>query len=764
MNLLYLINVKISMRYLSITFLLCIVYSNSLFSQEDLPLIIEGTIYELSEDNEQIPLIGANLRWLNAPNGAVTDENGQFLIGRIKATNLLIVSYVGYKSDTVDMADKATLELNLEADLTLSEVLVEHRRKSSEISFVNPIQTTSISEEELCKAACCNLSESFETSPSIDVSITDAVTGTKQIQMLGLAGKYVQISRESIPDIRGLAAISGLTYTPGFWVESIQLSKGTGSVVNGFESLTGQINIELRKPEDEENFYLNLYGNQGGRYEGNLSLKHQFNEKLSTGFLLHGSDRSKRIDHNHDEFLDMPLIQNFIGINRWKYEDQEKGLVAQVGLKLTKTDATSGNRKFDKHHDLYSEDMWGMNNAVDRYEFWTKSGKNFNNKNNSSIGLQLSGLVHDQKTVFGTNEYIGDQKSFYANLLYNQDIGNEKHKIITGISYLWDDVKETAYENQFDRTEHVPGVFAEYIFKPDAKFTLVGGLRGDLHNIYGAQITPRLHLRYAANDQTVFRLVGGKGWRTANIFAEHPGIFASNRQVEIIPFKNNSSELPYGLNPEQAWNMGANVTRTLYLGQREATLSLDYYYTLFQDQIIADLESSSDGRVIFRNQDFNSWGQSAQIQLDAEPIANLDVRLAYRYNYSEAKYGSEIKSTPLNSFHRAFINIAYNLKDSWHFDYTLNFRGKQRIPNTDWLPETYQLDSESPVYFLSNAQVRKIFNDNFELYVGVENIFNYKQENPIIAPFQPFSKNFDASIIYAPIFGRNFYGGLRYKI
>jgi len=753
------------MRYLLLVLLGFGICGNAVFAQEELPLIIEGTIYEMSETNEKVPLIGANLRWLNAPTGAVTDIDGKFLIGRIKSTSLLIVSYVGFKSDTLDMADKATLDLNLEADVNLSEVLVEHRKKSTQISYVKPIQTQNISEEELCKAACCNLSESFETSPSIDVSITDAVTGTKQIQMLGLAGKYVQISRESIPDIRGLAAISGLTYTPGFWVESIQLSKGTGSVLNGFESLTGQINIELRKPEDVDNFYLNLYGNQGGRYEGNLSLKHQFNEKISTGFLFHGSDRSKRIDQNNDEFLDMPLVQNFIGINRWKFEDTEKGFVAQVGLKLTLSDATSGNRQFDKHHDLSSEEIWGMNNKVERYEFWTKSGKNFNNENGSSIGLQLSGLVHDQKTVFGINEYKGDQKSFYANLLYNQNIGSEQHKIITGISYILDDVDETAYGNEYKRTEHIPGIFAEYIFKPNEKLTLVGGIRGDLHNIYGAQITPRLHLRYAVKENSVFRIVAGKGWRTSNVFAEHPGIFASSRNVSIIPSSDSSNDLPYGLNPEKAWNLGANLTQTIFLGQKDATVSLDYYYTRFTDQIIADLESSGHGTVIFRNQDnFNSWGQSAQIQIDVEPINKLDVRIAYRYNYSEAKYGTEIKSTPLNSFHRAFINLAYNLNDSWHFDYTLNFRGKQRIPDTGWLPENLQLDSESPVYFLSNAQVRKIFNENFELYVGVENIFDYKQENPIISSFQPFSKNFDASIIYAPIFGRNFYAGLRYRL
>jgi len=753
------------MRYLLLVLLGFGICGNAVFAQEELPLIIEGTIYEMSETNEEVPLIGANLRWLNAPTGAVTDIDGKFLIGRIKSTSLLIVSYVGFKSDTLDMADKATLDLNLEADVNLSEVLVEHRKKSTQISYVKPIQTQNISEEELCKAACCNLSESFETSPSIDVSITDAVTGTKQIQMLGLAGKYVQISRESIPDIRGLAAISGLTYTPGFWVESIQLSKGTGSVLNGFESLTGQINIELRKPEDVDNFYLNLYGNQGGRYEGNLSLKHQFNEKISTGFLFHGSDRSKRIDQNNDEFLDMPLVQNFIGINRWKFEDTEKGFVAQVGLKLTLSDATSGNRQFDKHHDLSSEEIWGMNNKVERYEFWTKSGKNFNNENGSSIALQLSGLVHDQKTVFGINEYKGDQKSFYANLLYNQNIGSEQHKIITGISYILDDVDETAYGNEYKRTEHIPGIFAEYIFKPNEKLTLVGGIRGDLHNIYGAQITPRLHLRYAVKENSVFRIVAGKGWRTSNVFAEHPGIFASSRNVSIIPSSDSSNDLPYGLNPEKAWNLGANLTQTIFLGQKDATVSLDYYYTRFTDQIIADLESSGHGTVIFRNQDnFNSWGQSAQIQIDVEPINKLDVRIAYRYNYSEAKYGTEIKSTPLNSFHRAFINLAYNLNDSWHFDYTLNFRGKQRIPDTGWLPENLQLDSESPVYFLSNAQVRKIFNENFELYVGVENIFDYKQENPIISSFQPFSKNFDASIIYAPIFGRNFYAGLRYRL
>lgn len=732
----------------------------SRLKKQSLPEIITGQILEEDTNGDVIPVIGANVLWEGAPFGTVTDVDGRFELGRIKRTNMLVVSYVGYDNDTIDLSQRSDLKWMMSGDVILSTVEVTHRAKTSEISFLNPIQTFNVSEDELCKAACCNLSESFETSPAIDVSFTDAVTGTRQIQMLGLAGKYVQITRELIPDIRGLASIYGLTYTPGAWVESLQLSKGAGSVVNGHESMTGQINVELRKPQKKEWFYLNLYGNEGGRYEGNLTLKHKLNENLSTAVLMHGSSRDRRHDRNDDGFMDMPIGRDFLAINRWKYQN-ESGLQGQFGYKISTLQRTSGQTRYDHELDHHSKTIWGSQNETLRHEAWMKIGKVFSELKNQSIGFQLSGAYHEQDLIFGLRDYISDQNNVFANLIFQSDLGSPDHTIRAGATFNWDLIDENFDGVQYDRDEKITGAYGEYTLKSGDQFTAVAGLRADHHNQYGLMWTPRLHLRNAFSESTVVRLVAGKGWRTANIFAENLGMLATGRQVRII---GSETANPYGLNPEIAWNFGANLTQTLDLGRREATLSLDYYYTTFEDQIVADFESDATGTVILANQSEMTEGHSVQAQLDAELLPRFDLRAAYRYNYSEVDFGGESKSLTFTPFHRAFANLAYETENKWFFDVTVNWRGEQRIPNTDWLDIEDRLAEYSDDYWTVNAQVRKIFDDRFELYVGVENLLDYTQENPIINADDPFSSQFDASLIWAPIFGRNVYSGLRYRI
>lgn len=727
-----------------------------------LPRIITGHIFELDKEGERLPIIGANIMWKGAETGVVSDVNGAFEIGRIDLSNQLIISYVGYQPDTVDMSDKATLNWILSNDLVLQEVEVTHRKNTSEISMLDPIQTVNIGEEELCKAACCNLSESFETSPAVDVSFTDAVTGTRQIQMLGLAGKYVQITRELIPDIRGLATIYGLTYTPGAWIESIQLSKGTGSVVNGHEGMTGQINVELRKPNAKDNFYLNLYGSEGGRYEGNLFMKQKLNRNLSTAILLHGNTRDRRFDRNDDGFMDSPLSKDVLFINRWKYQ-HESGWQGQVGFKVNHLNRVAGEMKFVEALDKGSDEIWGSTNSTRRYEGWMKIGKILNEETNSSFGFQLSAITHDQDLTFGLRQYDANQNNLFANFIFQSDIINPKHSIKAGASFNYDSYDEDFLGQEFLRDEKTVGAYAEHTFKATDRMSLVSGLRGDLHNQYGIMVTPRVHFRLALDEafDSVFRLIAGKGWRTANLFSENVGVLATGRKVSILSKEQGN---PYSLNPEEAWNFGTNFTQAIYFNGRRGTISLDYYYTLFNQQIVADFESSADGTVILTNQDDMTDGHSIQLQLDAELLPKFDLRTAYRYNYSEVKYGNEIKPLALTSFHRAFINMAYEAPGQWHFDLTVNWRGPQRIPNTDWLEEEDRLDEMSPDFFTVNAQIRKVFKDNFEIYVGSENLLNYRQDNPIINAATPFADDFDASLVWGPIFGRNVHAGLRYRI
>ena len=720
---------------------------------------LTGKVYETSPDGLMIPLLSANVHWMGTTVGTTTAEDGSFNISRLKQSTKLIISFIGFENDTIETTSKNNIEIILKKSAFIDEVTVVHRRKSTEISMLNPTKVEVLGEKELQKAACCNLSESFETSPSVDVSFTDAITGTKQIQMLGLAGPYVQITRENIPDIRGLSAIYGLSYVPGTWIESIQLNKGTGSVANGFESITGQINVELKKPEEAERLYFNLYANQDGNIEGNLHLMQKVNDKWSTGLLLHSKNNSFKQDRNMDGFTDSPLSETYIALNRWKYQDSS-GVEAQLGVKGTFIENIGGQLKFDPEKDALTTNYWGMQANVNRYEGWAKIGKVFKNFPGQSVGLQLNWTTHEQNSYFGLNTYDATQNMAYANLLYQGIIGNSNHKFRTGASFQYDNYNEHFNDTIFKRNEMVPGAYFEYTYSHLDNFGLVAGLRADYHNIFGAFVTPRLHLRYAITEKTVFRASAGRGQRTASILSENSGLLASSRQL-IIQGKNNNN--PYGLDPEVAWNYGLNFTQKFSFDYREGSISLDFYRTDFENQIIIDLEQNPQ-QAVFYNLDGKSFANSFQAQLDYELIKRLDFRLAYRWYDVKTTYNGNIEDKPLVASHRAFANLAYETRKHWKFDYTINWQGKKRIPNTSSNPAEYQLEKFSPSFILMNAQISKVWNEKFETYLGGENLLDYMQHDPILSSEQPFGEYFDSSLIWGPVMGRLIYLGVRYKI
>ncbi|NRB46076.1 MAG: TonB-dependent receptor [Saprospiraceae bacterium] len=723
---------------------------------EKAPASLSGNIL-VEENGKAVPLPGVNIYWLDAKPAAVTDTEGKFNLKRPEGANQVVVSYVGYYSDTIALTQETAIKVTLTPGTTLETVEVVYQRKAIEVSFVEPILIQQIGRKELLKAACCNLAESFETNPAVDVSFTDAVTGARQIEMLGLAGPYTQITRENLPDVRGLASIYGLVYIPGPWVKGIQLAKGPGSVINGFESMTGQINVELKKPEEGERAYFNLYANQGGRIEGNANARFEVGDNWFTSFLVHGNSQQQKNDRNQDGFLDMPIGTGWTAVNRWKYQGDD-GWNSQFGIKVTQFDKTSGQLNFDQ--DANQNIAWGARMQTRRLEGWAKIGRVFQNRPDASIGFQLTGSLHYQDASFGTTRYDADQQSFYANLIYSETLGDPAHKLNSGLSLQADQFEEWLAEGFFERNEVVPGAFVEYTYLPNDNFTAVLGLRADHHNQFGFFLTPRLHLRYAANEQSVFRLSAGQGRRTASIIAENLGMLASARSFVLQSDGGNS---PYGLNQEVAWNFGLNWRQTFIIQNRELIITVDGYHTRFDQQVVVDYDATPR-EVRFYNLDGKSFSNTFQAQLDYAVLSNLDLRIAYRFNDVQADYQQGRLERPFVARHRAFANVSYQLGEEWDFDLTFNWQGVKRIPSTAANPAEFQVADRSPDFLMTNAQVSKNFGERLRVYVGGENLFNFVQSHPILGANDPFGDYFDSSLVWGPIFGRMLYAGVHYTI
>ena len=730
-----------------------------LFSQEKLT----GMIMDKNNPKDNLGVFGANVYWLNSSIGATTDEKGWFQIPYQKNYRKLVVSYVGYKTDTLVITDLEPIHHFITLENELEEVTLKSKKKATQRSFIQTKNVFTVNSAELLKAACCNLAESFETNPSIDVNFSDALTGTRQIQMLGLKSPYLLITQENIPSIRGAGQVFGLTFTPGTWVESIQITKGAGSVINGYESISGQINAELVKPLTDNRIFLNAYGSLGGRYELNSHLNHKISDKWQTGVYIHGNYRNKKFDRNKDGFLDNPLISQVNVMNRWQYLDAEKGWVSFINVRFMDDSKQTGQNNFDPLVDKGRSEVWGGEIDTKRFDSSLKLGYVFPQLPFQSFGFQFSYSNHDQDSYFGLKTYDINHQSVYSNLLFNSIIGDTRSKFTTGLNFTYDIYDEFVNSINFSRKEKSFGGFFEYAYDNSDNFSFTSGVRIDTHNLLGTYITPRLHIRYVPWEKGVLRASIGQGRKSANVFAENQQLFASTRQIDI----QSSGGKIYGLDPEVAWNYGLSYLQGFNLFNRKGDITFDYYRTHFQNQVVVDWENPQ--RISFYNLDGESYANSFQTEVNYYVDDFTSLRLAYKFYDIETDYFSGKLSKPLTPNHRLFANISYETKKindikQWKFDLTYNFIGEQRLPDTSTNTVEYQLEEYSNSYSLLNTQITKVFTEKFEIYFGVENLTDLKQKNPILASDDPFGDSFDSTIIYAPIFGRMLYSGLRFKI
>lgn len=727
-------------------------------SQPPMEEFITGSVKGKNEKGQIVPLPYANIYWVGSQKGTVADGDGNFIIQKERnGDSRLVASYVGYVSDTLnsDKNDSLVVFLLNEESTFLHQVEIKARQENYFISQLSTIKTENITSSGLQQLACCNLSESFENSATVDVGYADAVSGAKQIQMLGLAGIYTQLMFENMPFLRGMGSPYGLNFVPGPWMQSIQVSKGTSSVINGFESITGQINIEYLKPEHwDDRLYVNLFGNSEGRAEVNVLTKAKMAEALSTLIMLHGSMLTNEMDNNNDGFMDLPRNRQLNFFNRWTYDYGELGH-SQLGINVIDEYRFGGSMGAHddplwRQHGLYASEV-----NTRRYQGFLKSGFRLDEYGHNSIGFQASGVIHTQDAYFGDRFYNAQQQSLYGNLILQLEPGHsEQHKISTGVSFQYDRINEDFWQDTLERSENIPGVFIQYTYERGENLTMIAGARLDYHNIYGSLFTPRIHLRWQIRPSLILRASAGKGYRSSIPLAENLGYLSSSREIIL----ESNPDL------EEAWNYGLNITKTWPLkDERNIEFTLDFYRTDFIHQIVADAEFSAR-KLIFHNLEGESYSNSLQTELHIEPIERLKVLAAFRFNDVKITMNDVLIEKPFVSKYKGLINLSYNTRfEKWQFDFTGLYNSSVRIPFTGDNPIEYQLPESSPNFLIFHAQVTRRFK-KWEIYAGSENLGDYRQKNPILQADDPFGPYFDASLIWGPLNGRMIYAGLRWKI
>jgi hypothetical protein len=744
---------------------------------------LRGVVLEQNAQGRFQPLPMAHVYWLGTQRGTTTNEQGLFALPAHPETRQLVVRYTGYAPDTLFIREYQTTRIVLRTQERFGLVEVTEQRATTYLSRSEARNAKVITENELFKAACCNLSESFETNPSVEVTYTDAASGVKQIQMLGLSGAYVQILRENLLGIRGLATHYGLALLPGSWIDEMQLTQGVGSVVNGYESITGQINLELKKPDNPGRVMLNAYQNQMGRSEANVVAALPLSGKWSSSVLLHANRMDGTPDINKDGFVDLPAGRQVNGMWRLQY-DNGVGLTAQLALRGVEDQRKGGQVQYNHQQAQEAQPgVYGLQTRIGQQEVFGKIGYVLPAHKYRSLGLLWSASETRLDNRLGYRDYRGKQYTHSAQFIYQDILGDTRNRYRTGISWLDDRYDEwvdplavvdttpplpplpaDTARMQFARRERVPGVFAELTLER-GKHLWVLGLRYDRHNLAGSQWCPRVNWKWELSEQNQLRFSAGRGFRIASVLAEQQGGMVSSRQLIIDRRMVNGAGVgggAFGQEAERAWHVGLHANHAFRFRYRSARMSLDLQQTRFTGQVVADFDRAPTELHIY-SLDGRSFSRSAQIEVEVQPRKRMELRLAYRIQDVQTDYRGGRLSRPLVPRSRGLINLSWKTKNRWDFDFTLLTYGSKRLPSTASNPDSLQMPPQSPVYAVGFLQVTKNY-DRSSFYLGIENLTDFRQTDLIVSAQQPFSPYFDASLVWGPAIERMVYVGWRWRL
>ncbi len=718
---------------------------------------------KVTNENKE-PLIGASVFWLETTIGTSTGGKGTFEITSQNIGNKrLVASFVGHTFDTIEITNQTYVEFKLIETKTLDEVVVQGQRESAFISDIDPIKTEVITQTELKKAACCDLAGCFETQTTVQPQTTNVITNSKELRILGLSGVYSQVLIDGFPMIQGLSFTYGISGIPGTLVDNIYVAKGANSVLQGFESISGQINVETKEPDKTDKLLLNLYMNSF--LEKHVNANYAFKlGKWSSLMAFHTVQPANKIDRDNDNFLDLPQLTRYMFFNKWKYgNDKNWGWSSKIGLRFLNEQRVGGQTFYNSESHQGSTNIYGQTVNINQPEIWTKTAYRFND--NHKVTWFASSFHQDQKSFFGSVKYQAQQTNFYGNLQYEL-VYSKKNSLKTGFSYRYlnlnedigftDTTLKRTFAGVYKRLENIPGFFAEnsMSFLKD-KLTWIVGIRGDNHNQFGFTATPRTLLKYDVTPKTVFRANIGSGWRTVNLFSENIGLLVSSRDIVF-------SEQ---LKPERATNFGLNFTQK-FENQSEnlsGYFSVDYYRTDFQNQIFPDYDSNPT-KAIVKNFTGTSVSNGFQAELFLKIRKRFEVKTGYNYLDVYREINGSKQLLPFNATHKVLTSFSYKpLTNKFHFDLNAHWFGEQRLPNTKSNPIEFQRPDFSEPYSIVNMQFTYIF-ARFDVYAGCENIFDFRQRQPINSWQNPFGSYFDTSFVWGPTRGREIYAGVRFKL
>jgi len=714
---------------------------------------IHGIVYGREPNGQREVLRSATVLWHGTRKGVLTDKDGRFVLQPTAVTDTLEVRYASY----VTVLRKVVSD-SVEIEMVPTTTDVVHVEANQPSITRAPQKTEVITKKDLQKAACCSLAESFEKNPSVEVTFSDAASGAKQIQLLGLRGLYTQFLIEAVPLVRSMEMPYSLDHIPGSFMESVSISKGSSTVTNGYESMTGQINICMHDPSTAPSLFVNAYGNTQARFELNLYGAQKISDELSTMTMVHARVYEMAMDNNNDGFADIPTFRQINLVHRWRYSDDF--IEWQVFMRGILDHYASGQSVLGNHQDpahVHGDTSGGAYDVITdigRADGFVKFGllNPFEEMDGSGVSLVVAGAYHDQTSTFGERQVRGTQQTINLRGVVSLPFSDEV-KIVGGFSFLYDNVRESLISTEFARVERVPGLYAEATLQPLPRLTILAGLRADAHNLYGTRVVPRAHVKWSISDFTALRASAGRGWRVASVITENLSSYINSRQVTFDA----------SFRPEDSWNVGATLTTTIEIADRVLTLDAEVYSTSFINQIIVDYDRSVR-ELWVTNLNGNSYATNVMAQALFSPFPRFDVLVAYRWVDVQSPYAGTLQQRPMVSRSRVLTTFSYaTAANEWQGDVTISWNGTGRLPTTEGNTGADVRPTSFPSWWRVNAQLTRRIGA-FDIYVGIENATNFIQQDPIIGADMPYGNSFDASLAWGPLDSRMVYAGVRFTL
>lgn len=726
--------------------------------------VLKGKVFGKMEIEKEI-LPGASVYWLGTTIGATANENGLFAIETSGISDKrLVISFVGFISDTLSITNQTYLTATLIGTKELKQVEVTDKISTAYISSINSIKTEVITQGELKKAACCDLAGCFETQASVQPQTTNVITNSKELRILGLSGVYNQLLFDGMPLFQGLTFTYGISSIPGTLVDNIYVTKGSNSVLQGYESISGQINIIPKHADKTDKLLLNLYTNSflEKHFNANYSAAIGKRKLWTTLLAFHTVQPAGKFDKDNDYFLDLPLLTRYMGYNQWKYKNENSmGLFSTMSIRYLSEQRIGGQTNFNSSTQKGSVAVYGQTVNYSQPEFSTKTGYRFNE--NHALVFISSSFYQNQKSYFGTVKYNAEQINGYANLQHEWS-WSSKHSVKYGVSFRYQNLEETvaftanlldrSFAGSYKTKQIIPGAFAENSFHwKDDKIIWILGARVDNHNDFGSYFTPRSLLKYNLDEANTIRASIGTGWRQVNLFSENINLLVSSRDIVFAE----------KLQPEKALNWGLNFTHSFEKEKVSGTLSADFYQTQFFNQFFPDYDSDPT-KAIVKNFTGKSISNGLQTEANLKLIKVLEFKIAYNFLDVFRIVNGNKYVLPFNPKNRVMSAFSYVSKlDKWQFDVNIHWYDQQRLPTSFLDAIKNQSQKFSKPYTLINSQITHRLKQ-YEIYVGCENIFNFRQLQPIDGWQNPFGKQFDPTSVWGPTRGREFYAGVKWKV